>query len=602
MSTPQYKISRFVFVLVFVSFLFLSAESVLAKKERSRGRGQRADTSRQSQKGPEKIVSKTSTKSVMQRQPALKMSPARQQTISRIRQPISREISSSTLRRVTESVLNRPRQTFAQQSSVTLPTARTYLQRNQESYQDRNIQRVDPDKRNYSQRSQRLQQQTPAPQKVNNIRLSRPTSESRAPSIVADNKIAVERKTVSKPEPFRHQRQETHNRPDTSASGRETVEKTKTIRRSRSVAEIRLNKDKNTSSSVRFVRPSNERSQHVRLPSEKSQHVKDVSTESAPGRKLRVRPSRFKRPSYIVKRPGRKTRIVKHIHRQEHVYIDRHDRVCNRIIWPSYRFAVSYNWGPYFSFSYVYPYHHRKYVFISLGGYWPVEYRYARYYWYGYHPYWWYGCAPTARQVQGDTYNYYTYNYYGDEAPEQGTYRIDDIGEPLAGQIPEEPAAATEADMYFEEGVKAFEAGDYEKAEEEFANASELAPDDIIMPFAYAQALFAGEKYSQAAEVLRISLSKVTPEQEGVFYPRGLYTEDEVLFEQIERLAEQAELYNFDGDLQLLLGYQLLGIGKIDEASMALYQAKGDWQNTVYADILLNLLEKISAGNTKESL
>ena len=156
--------------------------------------------------------------------------------------------------------------------------------------------------------------------------------------------------------------------------------------------------------------------------------------------------------------------------------------------------------------------------------------------------------------------------------------------------------------MYFEEGVIAFEAGDYETAEEKFARASELAPDDIIMPFAYAQALFANEKYSQAAELLRRALAKTTPEKEGVFYPRGLYTNDDILFEQIDRLAAQAELYSFDGDLQLLLGYQLLGIGKIDEASEALYQAKRDWQNAVSADILLNLLEKIRSNNTQETL
>jgi len=78
---------------------------------------------------------------------------------------------------------------------------------------------------------------------------------------------------------------------------------------------------------------------------------------------------------------------------------------------------VYYDCGPWFGFRYVYPYYHRKYIFISLGGYWPFDYCYARYYWYGCHPYYWYGYYPVAQEVQGDTYNYYTYNYYtGSEA------------------------------------------------------------------------------------------------------------------------------------------------------------------------------------------
>ena len=66
---------------------------------------------------------------------------------------------------------------------------------------------------------------------------------------------------------------------------------------------------------------------------------------------------------------------------------------------------------------YVWPYYHRKYVFVSLGGWWPYDYTYMRYYWYGYHPYLWYGYYPVAREVVVGSDNYYTYNYnyYGDD-------------------------------------------------------------------------------------------------------------------------------------------------------------------------------------------
>ncbi len=273
---------------------------------------------------------------------------------------------------------------------------------------------------------------------------------------------------------------------------------------------------------------------------------------------------------------------------------------------------LHYSFGPWFTFRYVYPYYHRKYLFVSLGGYWPLSYRYRRYYWYGYHPYAWYGYYPIAREVQGDTYNYYTYNYYNDDNVVgsvssqviDGIQPVDhntfaDIREKLAQQAAEEPGEVTLADRYFEDAVKAFEADNYDAAIEKFAEAMALAPDDIILPFAYSQALFAKEQYSQAAEVLRGTLANVSPEKEGIFYPRGLYPDDDELFEQINRLAEKAELYSFDADLQLLLGYQLLGIGKLDEAVEPLQRAGRDMENAVAATTLLNVLEKIRAENSK---
>jgi len=279
-----------------------------------------------------------------------------------------------------------------------------------------------------------------------------------------------------------------------------------------------------------------------------------------------------------------------------------------------------YRRGPHFTFRYVYPYYHRKYIFVSLGGHWPIGHRYVRYYWYGCHPYLWYGYYPIAREVRSDTCNYYTYNYYGIDGsvvsqPGQTTDYVGlvdhntfaDVREKLAQEALEQPDEPTLADTFFEDAVKAFEACDYDEAVEMFANASKLAPDDMILPFAYSQALFAKEQYSQAAEVLRAALTKVSPEKEEappgesqeVFYPRGLYPDDDTLFEQIDRLAEEAELYSFDADLQLLLGYQLLGIGEIDEAFEPLLRASKDLENEDAATTLLKLLEKIKTENNE---
>ena len=240
-------------------------------------------------------------------------------------------------------------------------------------------------------------------------------------------------------------------------------------------------------------------------------------------------------------------------------------------------------------------------MFISLGGYWPLGYSYTRYYWYGCHPYSWYGYYPIAREVRGTNYNYYTYNYYSDGdggyQPAQ-TIVNSEIYENLAEQTAE-PQEPTLADVYFEEAVKAFEVAQYNTAALKFAQAMELAPEDMILPFAYAQALLASEQYSKAAEVLRGALAKVSPEKEGVFFPRGLYPDEESLLKQIDRLDERAAQFSYDADLQLLLGYQLLGIGQHDRAVEPLMNAGKDLENAKAAGVLMELLEKIKLTDTE---
>lgn len=198
--------------------------------------------------------------------------------------------------------------------------------------------------------------------------------------------------------------------------------------------------------------------------------------------------------------------------------------------------------------------------------------------------------------MAGDTYNYY---YYNDDAPRQEA--VSEAQKKLEEKPIEKPQEATKADRYFEEAVKAFEAGDYDNSAARFNDAMELAPDDIVLPFAYVQALFAGGEYKKAVGVLRQALIKASPEKEGVFYPRGLYSEDSVLQQQVGQLAEVVELNAFDADLKLLLGYQLLGIGKFDEAVEHLQSARLDCNNSQAATVLMNLLEKLrKADNNKE--
>jgi tetratricopeptide (TPR) repeat protein len=248
---------------------------------------------------------------------------------------------------------------------------------------------------------------------------------------------------------------------------------------------------------------------------------------------------------------------------------------------------------------------------VSLGGFWP-DYSCVRYYWYPAHSYLWYGYYPVAQEVSGETYNYYTYNYYDQPATSANDYSagttgiatVDettfaDVREKLARQQASEPAAQTDADTLFDEGVKAFGQGSYAEAEEKFAQALGLDPQDMILPFAYAQAQIAQGKYTQAAEMLRLALSKSSPDKEGVYFPRGLYLNENTLDEQIDRLAEAAGNNPADSDLQLLLGYQWLGIGETEKALVPLNNAARDDRNRAAAIVMLDLAEKIKSGENQ---
>jgi len=247
---------------------------------------------------------------------------------------------------------------------------------------------------------------------------------------------------------------------------------------------------------------------------------------------------------------------------------------------------------------------------VSIGGYWP-DYSFARYYWYPAHSYLWYGYEPVAYEVGGDTVNnYYTYNYYNTaEAATDAAYSDDtadmtpvtadtfaDVRARMAQQQDVEPAAATDADTLFDEGVNAFGQGDYSQAELKFAQAMALSPNDEILPFAYAQTLLAEGKYSGAADVLRIALQKSTPDKQGVYFPRGLYLDENTLTQQIDALSAAAQNNPTDSNLRLLLGYQQLGMGDADSSIESLNNSKTDPQNTQAANVLLDLSEKIKAG------
>jgi hypothetical protein len=285
--------------------------------------------------------------------------------------------------------------------------------------------------------------------------------------------------------------------------------------------------------------------------------------------------------------------------------------------WYSCGQVVSVPWNGYWGVTYYYPAYHRQFMFVSLGGYWP-HYGYRRYYWYGCHPYRWYDYDIGYDYLPVDYNTYTTNNYYyttesapssGYQTPAPGDFS--DVREKLQrekmqqqlDQAQDKPNDATAADRNFADAVSAFGRGDYNNAALKFRVAMVLEPKDIILPFAYAQTLFAKGDYDAAAATLRsVLISMVQPveagvqkdqSQETVYYPRGLYKKEEVLQNEIAALAAKVAANPNDTDLQLLLGYQLLGSGQADKSLIPLGEAAKDPANREPVRILLNLREKV---------
>jgi tetratricopeptide (TPR) repeat protein len=268
-------------------------------------------------------------------------------------------------------------------------------------------------------------------------------------------------------------------------------------------------------------------------------------------------------------------------------------RIFYWVTWPDCYYPIYYTWGPWYDVGYFWPYYHRRYVFVSLGGYWP-DYNCMRYYWYGYQPYTWYGYYPPDNIVSGNTYNYY---YYNNRPPADAN---SEVRQKLSEKPPAQPEQESPADRSFDQAVQAFTSGDYNSAANKFYEAQVLAPNDIVLPYAYVQALFAEGQYKLAGRVLRGALMKQSPDKEGVFYPRGLYSDQNVLQQQIDKLNRMVILNEPDADSQLLLGYQLLGTGKYDEAAQHLQTAAKDSNNKEAATLLLDLLEKLKQADKQD--
>lgn len=346
-----------------------------------------------------------------------------------------------------------------------------------------------------------------------------------------------------------------------------------------------------------FRAGASQREVSYRRPVSGRETVVDDSYRRYQASAYRCKPGRSE-PVIYRDRPGN--------HRPSHTYdyYDAYRRRCHRVIWPQYNCRIKYPCRSRTLVACHYPYYHRKYVFVSLGGWWPSYYDCTRYYWYGWHPYRWYGYSPVPYEA-GGVYNNYTYNYYGADGAAQNGYTSAMPGslapteqvvgvDPSSDEAQGVPAAGP-ADHHFSAGVKAFEEGHYAMAAASFQQAMDKAPSDKILPFAYAQALFADGHYRDAVSVLRLALanSQSTEEAPGVFYPRGLYQDDDMLFTHIDQFMDVQESQPQDADLKLLLGYHLLGIGEVSLARSYLVDVENYPETNPAATTLLVLADRL---------
>ena len=195
------------------------------------------------------------------------------------------------------------------------------------------------------------------------------------------------------------------------------------------------------------------------------------------------------------------------------------------------------------------------------------------------------------------TYNYWPYYYARTYPQHPRDYPYYEPRRPYD----QKPTIPQQAEMELEDSriaeqlgeiAEAFVQGDYDQAVERARKATDEVPQSTVLPFVYSQSLFAAGQYEQAADVLRSAVLEVDLETQGVFFPAGFYADLNTLTDQIAELSKTADADRKNADLQLLLGYQLLGVANYDQATEALDLAELDYTNKDAAASLKYVLEQ----------
>ncbi len=199
------------------------------------------------------------------------------------------------------------------------------------------------------------------------------------------------------------------------------------------------------------------------------------------------------------------------------------------------------------------------------------------------------------------------YGYYPMLPPSYAPYSYGNYGQyqqytqpEQQPQVPQKTQEQIEKEMRMEvtrqvDNIsQAFVLGDYDRAVVRAQEALKQMPDNTKLRFICAQALFADGRYQNAAITVRSTLERMAQTgQQDVFYPMSLYPDQTILNQQIDKLKAAVKVAPYNSSLKLLLGYQLLGVGRVDEAIGYLQKASQDTINEKAALYLVKVSGKL---------
>jgi tetratricopeptide (TPR) repeat protein len=220
--------------------------------------------------------------------------------------------------------------------------------------------------------------------------------------------------------------------------------------------------------------------------------------------------------------------------------------------------------NPYHSYNYwTERYRRQSYRFLKPG---PVRRNFTLVYPYGYYP------------MLPPPYSPYSYDGYGQYRQYTQPEQQPQIPPKTQEQIEEE--MRIEVARHIDYISQAFVSGDYSKAVIRAQQALKQMPDNTKLRFICAQAYFADSRFPNAAITVRSTLETMAQTgQQEVFYPMSLYPNQTILNQQIDRLMVAINIKPYDASLKLLLGYELLGVGRVDDALSYLQKASQDAVN-----------------------
>ncbi len=187
-------------------------------------------------------------------------------------------------------------------------------------------------------------------------------------------------------------------------------------------------------------------------------------------------------------------------------------------------------------------------------------------------------------------YRYYPYSYRDDSYTD--AYRKNQQEESTEDQTAADETLDDQVIRHLDSISQAFADGKYEQATRYAEEAVIDNSDNALLRFVHSQTLFATGKYTNAAAVLRRALQTAVTQKQEVAFAIDLYPDEDILNGQIDALKKAVSSEPERADLRLLLGYQLFGVGRYEQALESLRHAKSDKVNQQSAKVLIDIIVK----------